>query len=112
MRFKVYILAGSMRQDLGFTRLIDDKRPDALAYYQNRSYHCAKCGQIWMEWVKEEQPGQWPTEWYPSRRTCGEHDHGAWHSDTPGSSLLYRTDIVVVPRAILEHELLLLTEPK
>lgn len=106
MRFKVYLRTSEGMAFVGYTRLID-AAPHLLDYHSNRSYHCPACGKVWMEWRKEDSPS---VQWYPYRRTCAEHSAGAWTGDLPGSAAMYRGDIVVLPRPLLERELLNLME--
>lgn len=89
------------------TRLIDvDRMPEGkLDYHHNRAYFCNGCGRIWARWEKD-QTDFVGFEWYPSRRTCPDHQQGAWTGDTPGSLILYPADICVLPRPLLEAELL------
>jgi hypothetical protein len=112
MRFSITLRYGNMEQDIGFTRLIEDERPNALDYAANRSYHCPQCGHVWALWTQEQNIDELPKEWYPSRRSCPDHRQGYWSGDRAGSLILSPNDICVLPRVLLEHELLLITEPK
>lgn len=107
MRFFITLFAGAMGQDMGPTRLIDlDRLPeDKLNYYHNRAYFCNGCGRVWARWEKD-QADFVGFEWYPYRRSCPDHQQGAWTGDRPGSLILYPSDIVVLPRTMLEAELL------
>lgn len=107
MRFWITLLGLKM----GVTRLIDDDNPMAerappygVAYASNRSYHCPQCGSLWAVWQREDAPD---LEWYPSRRSCPNHATGLWQGDKPGSLILYPSDIAVVPREVLQREVML-----
>lgn len=93
--------------EIGPTRLIDKENltERELDYDYNRAYFCVSCGRIWCRWTLDQLDFV-GTPWYAYHRTCPDHVNGLWSSDRPGSMLLSNKDIVVVPRSILEYELL------
>lgn len=115
MRFLIRLLPlNGPPIELGPTRLIEtgNLTDRNLAYHFNRSYHCQQCGRIWAEWVKEDEELGINIEYYPFRRTCPDHQKGWWNGDIPGSLLVNTTDIFVMPRSVLESELMLLLEDR
>lgn len=116
MRFVIsQLFPNNIKESFGPTHLIDaDSALEGakLHYHLNRSYHCQQCGRVWAEWEKESvdlSASLWSQEWYPFRRSCPSHATGFWRGDIPGSMLLYHTDICVLPRSLLEQELIRLT---
>lgn len=92
---------------MGPTRLIDcgSIPADSLDYYRSRAYFCPCCGRIWCKWEKETEDlfGQ---NWFVYYSSCPDHQKGVYSFDTPGSICLVPKDIIVLPRSMLEYELL------
>jgi len=112
MRFFITLFHDGVKaEDKGPTRLIDTDSlsADSLKFAGNRAYFCSSCGYIWAKWV-QDQIDFVGYNWYSYSRTCPNHEWGAWTGDTPGSMLLHGLDIVVLPRSMLEYELMNLTE--
>lgn len=106
MRFFIKLFNGNMGQDVGPTKLIDtDSIPDdKLNYEFNRAYFCMGCGRTWCTWELDQLDFVGFT-WRSFHRTCPDHQQGMWQGDLPGSMLLYPTDLIILPRSILELEL-------
>jgi hypothetical protein len=107
MRFTIKLFQANMAQDVGVTRLIEtgDIPADSLAFEWNRAYFCPGCGRVWCRWEKDQI--DWVGDnWYAYSRSCPEHQWGRWFGDRPGSMILQPVDILVLPRPVLEAELL------
>lgn len=106
MRF--FITIGS--QSYPPTRLFEQ---EWTALRHNRSYVCGSCGDVWARWEMEggvDLAGL-TADWYPTRRSCPNHQWGTWFGDHPGSLIDHNEDILLLPRSLLIRELLLLTAP-
>jgi hypothetical protein len=108
MRFWIYL----NNEKIGVTRLIEDESaqaqqmwPYGLAFAHNRVYVCPDCGDAWAKWEMEDKPN----EWFAYRVSCGKHTR-SWLTRHPGSIVNYDLDLLVIPRALLEKELLLCTD--
>lgn len=99
------------------TRLIIDeeeqrlrKYPYRLTFLHNTVLVCPLCGDSWGKWQMEDTP---KAEWFADRMTCPKHEKGWAYQEVPGSLLNTWEMIVlpVLPRELLERELLLCTNP-